>query len=127
MIWPFVSRALLTIAERRADACERREATLHEHYGQMLLREQERFDALAERYHTLKLLGGAPPNPAPAPAQKPVPDPVTQAIIMKAGTSRQLRLHYAGYVTEQRAAGVSDEDIAQAIIQGVTDDEGVPG
>lgn len=127
MIWPFVSRAEHNRqAQSAVDAAARDTAAWWSaHLERMVTAQNDRYDALLDKYHELRLAGAFVPGPAPAPAAKPAPDPVTQAIILKAGSSRQLRKHYADFVTEQRTAGVSDEEIAQAIIQGVTDDEGV--
>lgn len=98
-----------------------------EDYKGHLKSERARFDTLLANYHALKLSGAAVPDPKPEPRPIPEPDIVTQAIIQRAGTSKQLRKQYAEFVTEQRREGVSDDEIAHAILTGVDDDAGVPG
>lgn len=88
-----------------------------------------RYAELLDKFTALRIAGADVPEPKPGPAPKAEPDPVTQAIITKAGRSPVLRKHYGEYVREQRAAGVDDADIAKAILAGQSLDpelDGVP-
>lgn len=123
MNWPFVRRAVYESMRERALLAENGRDTA----WQLVATAQKMWGELFDKYHALKLSGAAIPEPPPAKAPKPTPDPVTQAILKKAGTSRQLRKHFADYVTEQRTAGVDEDAIAAAILAGVDDDPGVPG
>lgn len=76
-----------------------------------------RYDELIEKYHTVKLLGGA--EPAPTPAVAPwAPDPVQIAISQKAGANQQLRTHYAKLAHKMRAGNLSDDVIVRTIEEG---------
>ncbi len=91
-------------------------------------RERDRYDALLRQFTTLRLAGAVDPTPPPPVREPAKPDPVTQAIILKAGNSITLRKHYTQYVAMQRQLQTSDEEIAAAIMQGHSDDaEGVAG
>lgn len=99
---------------------------LHNATAQDLTASFERFDALLEKYHALKLAGASVPEPKAEPQPPKEPDPVTSAIIARAGKSQALRKHYYEFVNEQRKEGVPDDEIAHAILTGVDDDAGVP-
>src|SRR4026207_1646420 len=88
----------------------------------LLTAERLRYYDLLEKYHALKLAGASVPEPKPEPLPAKEPDPVTAAIISRSGKSAQLRKHYYDFVTEQRKQGVSDDEIAHAILTGVDDD-----
>lgn len=95
-------------ADARADA---------DHANRLHELERRRFDDLLTRYDALRVQGAVPKQDLVPLAPKP-PDIVTQSILRKAGSSAQLRKHYFDYVNEQRAQGIADPEIAQAIVQG---------
>lgn len=115
MSLPWVSRGLYEEAIRQAAE-----------WKASALAYQTTMDKMLEMYHALKLGGAAVPEPKPEARKAPEPDPVTQAILAKAGKSQQLRKHYYEFVNEQRKEGFSDETIAAAILKGQDDMEGVP-
>lgn len=78
-----------------------------------------RYDALLEKYHDLKASGAAP---TAKPAERP-DDPVTNAILAKAKGHPILFRHFQTYVAERRALGVSEEEIAKAILRGQSDQD----
>jgi len=94
---------------------------------------EARADQFFEAYRDLRMTHGANPAPAPAPAvvthtpaTKAVPDAIASAIMVRAKNSVGLRRHYAEYVAVQRAAGIPDQDIADEILEGHSDDnEGI--
>lgn len=86
----------------------------------------EHYAGVLEKYHALKMQGATKAEPTPEARPKPEPDPVTQAILAKAGKSQQLRKHYYEFVNEKRKEGFSDDTIAAAILKGQDDMEGVP-
>ena len=140
--WPWVSRARLDAAEAYATACERNAQHLSEsvtradynaaqweriwwdlkaiHEG-ACERAERRYADLMASYRMLKLQGASEPAPTPAPREKPQPDIVKAAISRKCGRNKELRRHMEAQVEADRAAGVSDPEIALRIEQGVTD------
>jgi len=122
--FPFVSRAThdreLADLKRLLERAEEAQRDSHQAaLDAMRLHEMERrrFDDLLTRYDALRVQGAVPKQDLVPLASKP-PDIVTQSILRKAGSSAQLRKHYFDYVNEQRAQGVADPAIAQAILQG---------
>lgn len=108
--------ALEAAATHRAEAADLRVA---------LERERTRFDKLLDTTLAMKTQGA---TTAPEPLAQRPPDPVTQAIIAKAGGNLLLRQHYASVVAEMRAQQTSEAEIAAAILKGVdAAEEGVPG
>lgn len=81
-----------------------------------------RYDALLDKYHALRLVGGVSPQPVAERRD----DPVSQAIIAKARGNPALYAHYASYVATQRAMRIPEDSIVQSILRGVDDDLGVP-
>lgn len=77
------------------------------------------YEALLAKYHDLRVQGAAPP----AQVERAM-DPVTQAIIARSRNNPLLHRHYQTYVAEQRAMGLDEGEIAQAILRG-TDDPGM--
>ncbi len=120
MRWPWVSRARLDDANRG------HEATIA-FWRQCYNDERKRHDALADKYHALKLAGGAVAEPPLQRVEPKPPDLVTQAMIAKAKGSRILLKQFSEFIAEQRSLGLSEPEIAQAILDGVDDDAGVPG
>lgn len=112
MRWPWVSREDFDAQTEQATS--------------LLADERQRYDALLEKYHALRTSGASVPEPKPEPRKAPEPDAVTQAIIKKSGNSKLLRKHYAEYVANCRAGGIGEDEIAQSILVGETDDGGVP-
>lgn len=130
MIWPFVSRARLTAAEQAAHVLELALRDAHAVREALTARAEaaeRRYDALVHETLAMKREGYAMATTQTLPRPE-MPDAVTEAILVKAGTDARLRKHYAEYVAAQRAFGVSDEQIAADIYAGddVTD-YGVPG
>lgn len=78
-----------------------------------------RYDALLDKYHALKVSGAIDTTPQP---EKPV-DVVTQAIMAKAHGHPILFRHFQTYVAERRALGTPDQDIANEIMRGQSDQE----
>ena len=107
--------ALLADERQRADDTRR---SVRDHIQEL----HTRYDALLEKYHALKVAGGAPPQ---AVAERPV-DVVTQAIITKSRGNPTLYAHYGSYVAKARAMHIDEEVIADAIMRGEDDDQGVP-
>lgn len=92
-----------------------------------LKEERERSRDLTEKLHSLRVLGANPERELAVAAPK-APDPVTQAIIAKAGRDPLRRDYYRQYVAEQRSLNVAEQEIADAILAGVDGSEsGVPG
>jgi hypothetical protein len=129
--WPWVSRALFlsTYHEGKGEQGRRIFAEARLSYLQeQLTAERVRYDALLQKFTALRLAGAVEPPPVQPPQSAAKPDPVMQAIILKAKNNILLRNHYVAYVAEQRALRVSEEDIAAAIMLGHSDDnEGVAG
>lgn len=128
MRWPWVSRVaydeLSLFYTRQIDTWRAMHAEAHRHGEAMLAQERASHNALLEKFLALRLAGGDTAQPAlPAARARTEPDPVTQAIIAKAGHSLILRKHYAEYVRDERAKGTDELDIAQAIRDGHSDDE----
>ena len=122
---PWVSRAHYELLQHNYEKL--RVESQHSRAWEDLARDfSNRFDALLEKYHALRTQGANPAEPKPEPRAAPEPDPVTQAILARAGKSQALRKHYYDFVSEQRRDGVSDDEIAHAILTGVDDDAGVP-
>lgn len=118
---PWVSRA-------RFDDLQHVRASDAEYIAQLHAGRKElwaRYDDLMAKYHALKLAGAVEPIPLTMAVAKE-PDVVTKAIIETAGSNRLLRKQYSEFVTEQRAAGTDEDEIAKAIRLGITDDGGVP-
>lgn len=114
MKWPWVSRGVYEITQA---------LVIQEHNAAMNI--QIRFDALLEKYHTLKVSGASVPEPAPT-LHRPEFDAVQAAITAKAGPEKRLRAMMSREAMQSRAAGIPDIEIIQAIEQGVTmDDENI--
>lgn len=98
-----MSRELANTIERRrvgeTDRAERAEA---------------RYDALLDKYHSLKLQG-ANPSPASQSVIAKELSPVDWAIQEKAGSNHRLRLYLTGWAAKQSAANVEPEQIIDRI------------
>lgn len=114
MKWPWVSRLLYD--QGRADLD-------YERYRAKM--DRQRYETLLDKYHELRLRGGATVEPAPV-IVRPEFDPVQAAITAKAGPDKRLRAMMSREAMQSRAAGIPDIEIIQAIEQGITVDmEGV--
>lgn len=79
-----------------------------------LRHEDARFDALLDKYHSLRLQG-ANPVEAPKPQQPKEPDAVQYAISNRAGSNVGLRFHLSKWAAEQRFQKVEDGEIIDRI------------
>ena len=93
---------------------------------------QTRYDALLDKYQSLKL-AGAVEVPTPLPGypdaivsriQLPT-DEMHDLIAAKAGSNIPMRKQMLRQLAQDRASGVDDDTLRQAILNGVTSD-GVP-
>lgn len=86
-----------------------------------------RYDALLEKYHALKLQGAEPLPPVVAYAAKtPAPEEeLTALIAAQAGTDLRRRGMMLRQLRQDRADGVSPDEIRRSIENGVQND-GVP-
>ncbi len=87
-----------------------------------LRHEHERYDNLLEKYHALRLMGGAPERklePLPI-AQR---DEIADAIELAAGNDGALQRHLNRFAKQQKLDGASEHDIIQAIIHWRSDDD----
>lgn len=129
MNWPFVSRALLEEARRRlSDEQARHELTMAAIRAD-LAAERDRYGDLLAQFVTLRVAGatvGPTPNaPEPAPIAAPKVDELRDLIHAKfPGNSRQRGMAIRQLAVD-RASGVSDENIREAIEHGV-ESAGVP-
>lgn len=128
MRWPWVSRVaydeLSLFYTRQIDTWRAMHAEAHRHGEAMVAQERASHNVLLEKFLALRLAGGDVATPAVTVTRAAAtPDPVTQAIIAKAKHSLVLRKHYAEYVRDERAKGTDELDIAQAILEGHSDDE----
>jgi len=105
MIWPWVSRGWAEALQKALD------------------REIERNDRLMDRLSGLVDKAGQNVQVAPEPR---LPDVVTQAVIAKSRGIPTLYQHYGAFVAARRAIGATEESIAQEILHGVEDDQGLP-
>jgi hypothetical protein len=87
----------------------------------------ERYDALLEKYHALKLQGAeAPPPVTQYPPRTAEPDDELKALIAEqAGGDLRRRAIILRQLRQDRADGVSPEEIRRQIEQGIQAD-GVP-
>ncbi len=116
-------KRLLNFAEQaRADAHQQALDAMRLHEL-----ERRRYDDLLTRYTDLRMTGANPKADAPPPIAKREPDPVTQAIISRAGNNALLRKHYFDYVNQQRSQQVEDATIAANILAGETLDPAEDG
>ena len=80
-----------------------------------------RYDALLEKYHALRLMGGAPERKLePLPIAKR--DEIADAIELAAGNDSALQRHLNRFAKTQKLDGASEHDIIQAIIHWRSDD-----
>ena len=92
-----------------------------------LLTERKRYDELLEKYHALKLQGAEPVPPAAQYASRPPePDDELKALIAEhSGGDIRKRYIMLRQLKQDRADGVSPEEIRRSIESGVQA-EGVP-
>jgi hypothetical protein len=90
-------------------------------------RERDRYDALLDKYHALKLNGATIPEPV-VTAQKKEPDPLVQTInVLSAGKPGLRAQMMAQLAADRRNPLMDDADILQRIQQGnPAYEEGVP-
>lgn len=121
MKWPVSAAAFEAVVQLLAD--ERKRSDERRREARDSIQElSARYEALLERYHALRVTGGQLPQ---AVEPRPV-DAVTQAIIAKSRGNPALYAHYGTYVATQRAMHVEEDEIANAILRGVEDNDGVP-
>ena len=105
MILPFVSRwTVERIDQELADAkAENR-------------RLSDRYDALLEKYHSLRVTGAVPVEPVRLPEPEE-PSAIDEAINAKAGRNPGLRRYLTQWAASERQKdGVTDESLAHAIL-----------
>lgn len=120
--WPFVSRARFELLEHNYGALRSETHWLRE---EMSLN-YERYSALLEKYHALKLQGAVAVEPVVIPAKKEA-DPAIQAINVLSAGKPGLRAQMMKQLNADRANTLIDEaDIMQRIEMGVVIDEGLP-
>lgn len=90
-------------------------------YERLYLAERERYDALLDRYHALRMSGG---TAAPATVERPMLDPVQQAIRARASKlpmgARAHAMQAMGvWAASERAKQSSDIDIIMGLERGV--------
>lgn len=130
MIWPFGGRALYDAMDRArqsaaSDAIHHALRLVIDRQTGELAAERERYDALLEKYHALKLAGASTPEPTVA-HDRPTPDPLMQAITLRAAGNPQLRATMLRQLAEDRRNPLlSDMDIERRIQDGIAVD-GVP-
>jgi alkylhydroperoxidase/carboxymuconolactone decarboxylase family protein YurZ len=128
MKWPWVSRAH---ADQMIDTAN----LLCRSADQEIIQAQERtqraekrFDDLLAKYQSLKLAGAVEVPSVDLPraiVQRPA-DELRELIDAKAGTDLRRRKMMLRQLTADRAAGVNDDEIREAILNGIPS-EGVPG
>ena len=109
MRWPWMSRRAHEVELARYQAAAARAAEL---LDALLVR----YDTLLDKYHALRVVGATIPEPkAPTPTRQP--DPLEPFITTAHPTLRALALRQ---LRQDRAAGMTDEEIMQRMREGVT-------
>lgn len=76
----------------------------------------DRYDALLEKYHSLRVVGQVPSEPVRM-AEPVEPSAVDEAITAKAGRNPALRRYLTQWAASERGKdGVTDESLAHAIL-----------
>lgn len=119
--WPWVSRRAFDVVvaerERERDEFVRGVNLDHARWMESLRTWKAAYDDLMARYHMLKLQGATIVEPAPV-RERPKSDPVKAALAVASRGNPTLLREQTRAVERDRAAGLSDDDIARRILAG---------
>jgi len=90
-----------------------------------LARADVRYDALLDKFTTLRLAGAVEPVVYTAPVPRPV-DALEVLIGQESGGDVRKRAFMIKQLRKDRASGMSDDEIARRIINGQSVEDGIP-
>lgn len=127
MRWPLVSRdaydlAVSQLAREQAHCrdLDARFTTLWADSADKVSRAT--YEALLEKYHALKVVGAAPPEPPRVMVERPA-NPIMDAVSLAGGNDMERRAFLGSWATQQRLAGTNEDDIVHQLLNWKSVDE----